>query len=82
MRNLTNLLCGFALTVCGTCYATADMKDTGNMKEEKRIVQTAGRDNLGAFAPDFAHYNDDVLFGENWNNKDISLGAFRIIWKS
>ena len=46
MRNLTNLLCGFALTVCGTCYATADMKDTGNMKEEKRIVQTAGRDNL------------------------------------
>ena len=36
MRNLTNLLCGFALTVCGTCYATADMKDTGNMKEEKK----------------------------------------------
>ena len=32
-----------------------------------RITQTAGRDQLGAFAPDFAHFNDDVLFGENWN---------------
>lgn len=38
----------------------------------KKIVQTAGRDQLGDFAPEFAHYNDDVLFGENWNNEDIS----------
>lgn len=38
-----------------------------------KIVQTAGRDALGDFAPDFAHYNDDVLFGENWNNTDIDL---------
>ena len=37
----------------------------------EKIVQTAGRDALGTFAPDFAHYNDDVLFGENWNNRDI-----------
>lgn len=36
------------------------------------IVQTAGRDDLGEFAPEFAHYNDDILFGENWNNGDIS----------
>ena len=33
----------------------------------KRIVQTAGRDQLGDFAPEFAHLNDDVLFGEVWN---------------
>ena len=39
----------------------------------KKITQTAGRDQLGGFAPDFAHYNDDVLFGENWNNTDIDL---------
>ena len=39
----------------------------------KKIVQTAGRDALGEFAPDFAHFNDDVLFGENWNNTDIDL---------
>ena len=38
-----------------------------------KIVQTTGRDALGEFAPDFAHFNDDILFGENWNNKDIDL---------
>lgn len=38
----------------------------------EKIVQTAGRNALGEFAPDFAHYNDDVLFGENWNNTDIN----------
>ncbi len=38
----------------------------------EKIVQTAGRNALGDFAPDFAHYNDDVLFGENWNNRDIT----------
>ena len=39
----------------------------------EKIVQTAGRDVLGTFAPEFAHYNDDVLFGENWNNQDIDV---------
>lgn len=39
----------------------------------EKIVQTAGRDRLGDFAPEFAHFNDDVLFGENWNNQDIDL---------
>ena len=45
----------------------------------EKIVQTAGRDALGNFAPEFAHYNDDVLFGENWNNKDIDLKTRSII---
>ena len=44
-----------------------------------KIVQTAGRNSLGEFAPDFAHYNDDVLFGENWNNEDIDLKTRCII---
>ena len=35
------------------------------MKMEK---QTAGRDNLGKLAPKFSELNDDVLFGEIWNN--------------
>ncbi len=39
----------------------------------KKIVQTAGKNALGEFAPEFAHFNDDVLFGENWNNQDIDL---------
>ena len=37
----------------------------------KKIVQTAGRDQLGEFAPMFAHLNDDVLFGEVWNEEAI-----------
>lgn len=44
-----------------------------------KIVQTAGRNALGEFAPDFAHYNDDILFGENWNNEDINLKTRCII---
>lgn len=44
-----------------------------------KIIQTAGRNQLGNFAPDFAHYNDDVLFGENWNNQDIDLKTRCII---
>jgi 4-carboxymuconolactone decarboxylase len=44
-----------------------------------KIVQTAGREALGDFAPDFAHFNDDVLFGENWNNEDIDLKTRCII---
>lgn len=31
---------------------------------------TAGRDELGAFAPKFAQLNDDVLFGEVWSRED------------
>ena len=43
------------------------------------IKQTAGRDQLGEFAPEFAHFNDDVLFGENWNNNDVDLKTRCII---
>lgn len=32
--------------------------------------QTAGRDNLGEFAPKFAELNDDVLFGQVWSRED------------
>ena len=45
--------------------------DTGS--SSGKTVQTAGRDKLGDFAPEFAHFNDDILFGENWNNGDIDL---------
>ena len=44
-----------------------------------KIVQTAGRSALGEFAPEFAHYNDDILFDENWNNQDINLKTSSII---
>ncbi|MDD2602553.1 MAG: carboxymuconolactone decarboxylase family protein [Prevotella sp.] len=41
------------------------------MKENlRKIKQTAGRNALGEVAPEFAHLNDDVLFGEVWNRQD------------
>lgn len=48
-------------------------------KGQEKIVQTAGRDALGEFAPEFAHFNDDVLFGENWNNEDLDLKTRSLI---
>lgn len=35
------------------------------------IIQTAGRDALGDFAPEFAHLNDDILFGEVWSRNNL-----------
>ena len=32
--------------------------------------QTAGRDRLGDFAPQFAEFNDDVLFGQVWAREE------------
>ena len=34
------------------------------------VKQTAGRDQLGEFAPKFAELNDDVLFGQVWSRED------------
>ncbi len=38
-----------------------------------KVVQTAGRDSLGEFAPAFAVLNDDVLFGEVWSDDALTL---------
>ncbi len=38
---------------------------------QQKIIQTAGRDALGEFAPKFAELNDDVLFGEVWSRNDL-----------
>lgn len=40
-------------------------------REPVKVVQTAGRDQLGKLAPDFARYNDDILFGEVWSKNDV-----------
>ncbi|MBQ3648303.1 MAG: carboxymuconolactone decarboxylase family protein, partial [Spirochaetia bacterium] len=47
------------------------------MKE--KITQTAGRAQLGDFAPMFAHLNDDVLFGEVWNQEALDTKTKCII---
>ena len=43
------------------------------MSEEQKFVVTAGRDILGKLAPEFAKYNDDVLFGEVWSDSTLNL---------
>lgn len=37
-----------------------------------KIKQTAGRQSLGEFAPEFAAYNDGILFGEVWSDGGLS----------
>lgn len=37
---------------------------------QNKVKQTAGREQLGSFAPKFAYLNDDVLFGEVWSRTD------------
>lgn len=44
---------------------------TLNLMAQQKIVQTAGRDALGDFASEFAHLNDDILFGEVWSRNDL-----------
>lgn len=72
------LLIGCLLASAGIlAYAATKTQEKKPMT--KKIVQTAGRDRLGNFAPEFAHYNDDVLFGENWNNTDLDLKTRSLI---
>ena len=72
-RKLLPLLLAMSLTVVSNCAWAAGMERNDDGMKTERVVQTAGRNALGEFAPEFAHYNDDVLFGENWNNGDIDL---------
>lgn len=59
------------LLALALCLGEANAEDTQTMKpDQKEITQTAGRKSLGEFAPEFAHLNDDVLFGELWNRQD------------
>ena len=44
---------------------------TLNVMAQKKITQTAGRTQLGEFAPEFARINDDILFGEVWSRNDL-----------
>ena len=62
-----------------SCFALSNKNKGVNNMNNGKFVQTAGRDNLGNFAPEFAHFNDDILFGENWNNQDIPIKTRCII---
>lgn len=40
------------------------------IKTQTKVKQTAGREQLGDFAPQFAALNDDVLFGQVWSRTE------------
>ena len=42
-----------------------------NVMAQQKVIQTAGHDVLGEFAPEFAHLNDDILFGEVWSRNNL-----------
>ena len=71
-KNIIVTFVGIACVLTATVYGAKNNTEKKPMTT-KKIVQTAGRTQLGDFAPEFAHYNDDVLFGENWNNTDLDL---------
>lgn len=72
IKNLIVPITVFSLIIGGSSMTMAKNNST-------KITQTAGRTQLGNFAPEFAHYNDDILFGENWNNQDINTKTRSII---
>lgn len=76
MKKLLTAILLIAISGVNTSIAACKTQKGSPMK---KIVQTAGRIQLGNFAPDFAHFNDDILFGENWNNTDIDTKTRSII---
>ena len=76
MKVMAALLAGIMLLGSGFSMKEASAMEqnhgkTETQKKAVKIVQTAGRDQLGDFAPDFARYNDDILFGEVWSKNDV-----------
>ena len=66
----TNVLCHTALKPLVLCMAILTFNINQAMSQEK-ITQTAGRTQLGEFAPEFAELNDDILFGQVWNSPGL-----------
>ena len=75
--NSSLLLLLSALTLNFNCMANDSKGATGAdeitrpQRAAVKVVQTAGRTALGDFAPEFAHLNDDILFGEVWSRNDL-----------
>lgn len=52
------------------CIVLITAISTTTIMGQTKVKQTAGRDQLGGFAPKFAELNDDILFGEVWSRTD------------
>lgn len=60
-----------ACTLLTTNFFTVEAANMNQNSAAVKIVQMAGRERLGDFAPEFARYNDDILFGEVWSRNNI-----------
>ncbi len=66
MKYLTTIITAIILT-----FNVMAQEKTTEPTTRVKVTQTAGRQQLGEFAPEFAHLNDDILFGEVWSRNDL-----------
>lgn len=69
MKRVTIIL--LAISAMTSNLIMAQQKITQHSARATKVAQTAGRDQLGDFAPEFARLNDDILFGEVWSRNDL-----------
>lgn len=80
MKQFAGLALSLVMTTCVGIHFGEAAAMENETKKTVKIVQTAGRDQLGNFAPDFARYNDDILFGEVWSANDkLSLHDWSLV---
>ena len=70
MKQFAGLALSLVMTTCVGIHFGEAAAMENETKKPVKTVQTAGRDVLGEFAPEFARYNDDILFGEVWSAND------------
>ena len=70
-RKILALSIAGALLIGNAAIIKAEASSMSEKGKAVKVVQTAGRDRMGDFAPDFDHYNDDILFGEVWSKNDV-----------
>jgi alkylhydroperoxidase/carboxymuconolactone decarboxylase family protein YurZ len=66
---MRNIFIATAVALTTSIMANAE-NPTKLTEKASEINQTAGRAQLGEFAPKFAELNDDVLFGQVWSRTD------------
>ena len=69
MKRITIIL--LAISAMTSNLIMAQQKIAQHSARATKVAQTAGRDQLGDFAPEFARLNDDILFGEVWSRNDL-----------
>ncbi|MDE5844481.1 MAG: carboxymuconolactone decarboxylase family protein [Muribaculaceae bacterium] len=68
---MNRLILSLTLVIVTLIPTMAQKKIVQPSARGTKVTQTAGRQQLGEFAPEFAHLNDDILFGEVWSRNDL-----------